>query len=153
MLPGTTGNCEPSQKRLGGRLSFSKATRERVGAVLPTVDTYSVDVSSWAPCLERSSSQRRAKALLSTSPSHTDVQKKADESYSRITCILPLTKYLSHPLEVTSQRRWVHPSSLKITFKIIKLGAQFPAPLVFSLNWLPHTFFQSAPQTSIKTHP
>lgn len=83
----------------------------------------------------------REKALVSISPSHTDIPRKADESgiYSGKICVLPLTRQLSHPLDITNQR-WIHPSSLNITFKIIKLGAPLPAVPVFSSNGLSHTF-------------
>lgn len=56
----------------------------------------------------------REKALVSISPSDTDIPRKAGESriYSGITCVLPLTKQVSHPLEVTNQSTFLSEKSL-----------------------------------------
>lgn len=110
-LSRTTGNCEPRQKSLSGHFSlkrnlffffFLKEHQVKIGAVLSCV----LSTFQWA------------KVVVSISPSHTDIPRKADESrmYSGTTCVLPLTNQLSHPLEVTNQSRWVHPSSPKNHF-------------------------------------
>lgn len=69
VLPRTTDNCELSQKRL--RSFLFKSIQWKCQSY-PSNCRY----LQWGPI----------------SSSHIDIQKKEDESYSRIICILPLTK-------------------------------------------------------------